>query len=428
MSAGVGIFVIFGALFLAVWLSEKIKINLGFLSLAFAVIIGCWFMGLSTNAVFAHFPITITMTFILGPFFFGYIRRVGLFDKIAHNTMAIFGNRPILLPLSVWVAGTVLCACGGMHVTGYVLGSIAYPIAMGIGLDPVIIAMAIWATAASFPWLDTTAVPRGLIELYDPSMVDRGTWQLCIIGIVLHLLYLGIVYFVFRPRNKLANNMAIEKLAFTPKEKKVLSVLIAFISLAAIPSIVNFAVPNPVTTWMSTNLNIYVLFIIGIIVLSFMDIEKADVVIKEDIPWSMVLLLVGTSILIGLLQDVGAVELMSQWLGSSVPSFLIVPFLLLVGGVLTMFANGLVAAQTLNPICMALAPAMNIPFLTLFQAMWKGTSGPNCSPFSTGGAMAVVMCPNEYKEKTIRRMIIISFAILIGQCLLGFTGFFNLFT
>lgn len=429
MSPLVGTILIFALLFFAVWLSDKIKVNMGLISLAFALIVGCVVLGLTPNQVFARFPITITMTFILGPAFFGYVRRTGVFDKLSQSIVYLLRGAPALYPFAVFIASTVLTACGGVLVSGLIIGSFAYPVAKKLRCNPLLIGIALWGGCFVFPWLDTSSVGLSLIAQFDEALVAPGGIALMMAGFPQRLGFLLLAWLVLKGYKVDASEIVFAPAEpYNATEKKGLYLVLGFVVFAAIPPIVNSFAPNPVTQWMAGYFGIYVLFTIGIFIFHAMKIANADDVMKEDVPWAMVILLIGTSMLMGLLNDVGTVEMISEVTsGLEVSPNVLMAIMALCGGIITIFSNGLVAAQTLLPLVSAVANGTGASFLPLFVAMYTGTNGPNLSPFSGLGANAVVMASNDVKDKLVKQMFICSFIVLIYQSILALLGVFTWF-
>lgn len=428
MNGVIGLILIFGALLISVYLSNKTKVNLGFFTMISALLIGMWIMKIPYNKVISYFPIPNTMVFILTPLFFGYIRRAGVMDKIGQNVLYKFRKKAWMVPIAVYLASLVITACGGLAVIGFVIGGLAYALALQCGIPTWFIALSMFCAMTQFPYLSTTQLYATIVDTHVPGLGQPMTYTLTAVCTVV-LLCVFIVGFIVSKSYKIGKDINLDLIKkpepYTPKQKKVLFILVAFIAMALVPSLINILVPNPVTTWITTNLSVYILCALGTCIMFCMDIDEPSKVVMEDIPWSMILMLAGTSMLLGLLNECGAIDVLTVFI-SGLPVNLVYAALAFAGGILTMFCNGIVTTQLLAPICLAVSTASGLSFAGFFCITVLGASGPAISPFSGAGASLIALCPNELKDKQSKQQLIIAFILLGAYTLLGLTGIFKL--
>lgn len=427
MNGVLGLLLVFGTLFISVYLSNKTKINLGFFTMISALLVGMWIMDVPYSKVISYFPISNTMVFILTPLFFGYIRRAGVMDKIGQNILYKFRKKAWMVPIAVYLASLVITACGGLAVIGFVIGGLAYALALQCGISTWFIALSMFCAMTQLPYLSTTQLYATIVDTHVPGLGQPMTYTLTAVCTVVLLCVFLVGFFVSKSYKAGANidlSLLKKPEPFTPKQKKVLVILVAFIALALLPSLINILVPNPVTTWLTTNMSVYILCALGTCIMFCLDIDDPAKVVAEDIPWSMVLMLAGTSMLLGLLNECGAIDTLSAFI-SNLPVNLVYAALAFAGGILTMFCNGIVTTQLLAPICLAVSNASGLPFTGFFCITVLGASGPAISPFSGAGASLLALCPNEIKDKQSKQQLIIAFVMLGAYTLLGLTGVFK---
>jgi len=433
MDAKLATLIVFACLLFSVLVGSKVKLSAGIIALFFAFFLGMNLFDLGTSDILDFFPTNIVISFIMGMCFFGYVRRAGVFEKISQWIIFVFRKNSMLLPFAIAMCSTILTAMGcDIVASTTIMAPIAYTVAIDLGYSPLLACVGIWAgtSAGAFPYLIiSTAVPRSIItELMGSAYVDITLWYKWITAFALNYFYVSLVYFFTGAHKQLkGKRMSVCKPEqFTGKEKKVLLVLCVYIFFMVMPSVVNMLHPNPVASWCITHINTFVLFGLGTVVLNTFDIAEGKEVLQEDISWELIVMISGTTMLLKLLTVAGTIDMIGSWIGNSVPEMLIIPLVFLCGAIMTMFTNANVALQTLAPLFFTVVEyAPSVPTIGTFVALWIGATGPTIAPFSTGGALALMMCPEAYKEKLMRQELVMAVLVaLIGLCI-SLLGWFN---
>lgn len=423
----IGMILIFGIVILAIVAAPKMKLNFGMFTMIAAFIIGYWFLGMGSAAILAYFPTRIAVTFILFTYMTGMIRRAGVFQGLADRVLYIFRNHTALIPWAIFLAAALVDGIGGGSLGALaVTGPIALSIAEAVGFSPVIAVMMVCVGAnIQFWWVQfASAVHMQLVaDNVGPGYEQTVLVYVLIASLVISLIGLVVTYVMFQGWKNNVKAAEVKKPEpFTAFQRKVLWVVIAFVVLIAVPSAVEVFTTTTVTAWMVSHLDMYVLAAIASFILTaILKVDDGEVVVKEDVPWSMILMLCGTSMLVGLLNDFGTIDYLSGIVANNVPTFLIIPALLLMGGILTMFANGLTVVQLLAPLIFAVAAQTGLPQLGCYVATYVATQGTSCSPFSTGGALALMNVTESMdKNKVMSQQLLCTVVILVAQTLTGF--------
>ena len=139
------------------------------------------------------------------------------------------------------------------------------------------------------------------------------------------------------------------------------------------------------------------------------------------IDWSTVLLVGGIITFVGVLQNMGAVDLLGQG-AESIGSPLIAAFVLcIVGGLVSAFASTTGILAALVPLALPLIAAGGVPGWALIAALGVCSAVVDVSPFSTLGATVVATAPTERKQRLTRllvkfgmSMVVIGPIVLVG--------------
>lgn len=431
MSPVLGLILIFGVIIVGVYLNTKFKINLGLICMSATFIIGYIFLGLNSGKLLGYFPTRIAVTIILFCYFSGMVQRVGVFEGIAKRIFWMFRKAPALLPFAIFVAAaTVNAAGGGTFAAMTVVGPIGFAVAEVAGFEPLLASVGVWAGAGIMWWwcqMSTPVILEHVGGAIGPEYGQAALVEFVVALLVLYILALVVIYIVFKGWKSNVKPEDIEKPEpFTPFQKRVLWVVLGYVVLISVPNIIQTFAPNTVTGWFSSHVDMYVLLAICNLIFTGMKIAKCETVIKDDIPWGLILMICGTSMLISLLSDFGTVDFLTNWIATSVSPFWIIPALLLIGGVLTLFSNGMTVLMVMAPMVFAVASATGIPQLGAYVATAVSGQGTSISPFSTGGALAMMNATkNMDRDALMRKQIGFTIFMLVLQVLLGVVGFFN---
>ena len=140
-----------------------------------------------------------------------------------------------------------------------------------------------------------------------------------------------------------------------------------------------------------------------------------------------VLVVCGMSMMINLAVETGIADLMGGWLGSNLPTMLVIPVIVLLAGLLSFITTGpAVIFPLFIPMFPALSAATGISVIALTAALFAGTGATGMSPFSQGGAMAITGCKDEkVRESLWSKQLIFAGIFLLFYIVFGFCGFFN---
>ena len=414
-----------------VFVAPKLKTEIGILMMLLAYIVGRWVYGLSTKDTAALLPADLFVIIVAVNLFFGYARKAGLTDGIVDRILYLTKGNTKLLPLMNIIADFLLTTLGaGAYGSAAILSPVVFTLVDTVGLNPLIgvASMFLGSSIGMWPWTEAGGIAISMVDM----MVEPGTgtatqlWSIVCALIVIGILYL-VLYFCTKEKVKVAHMDVKKPAPFTKEQKKVLTVLLIIIILLIVPMIINAIAPNPVTTWMTQYLEVRVLFLLGSLVLGLMKIANTRDVVA-GIPWGLILLLCGTTMFVKLSSVMGVDKTLINFISNSIPSWLVVPALLVVGGLIGMFVNGFVVLSTFLPMAASLAQIAGVSPFAIGLCLSICVVIPAFSPFSTGGAVCLMGCTNDaVREKLIPRQFLCSLALLFGMGLLGLTGFFKLF-
>ena len=400
------------ALLIAIVLSCTSRINVGVLSIAFAWLIGVYLAAMKPDAVAAGFPAALFVTLAGVTLLFGLAHVNGTLEGLAHRAVRLARGNARVLPLFFFAIALVLSAVGpGSILSVALLIPLAMPIGVEAGVPRLLTALMV-ANGANAGNLSPVSVV-GIIA--NTKMAEAGIvgheWNVFVANAVAHLLVGAIAYLLFGGRRLPGRRV-------TPP-----------------PAIAALTNPQRVTTmvvlaWMvavvvfSLNVGMAAFAAAAVLILLNMGDETAAV---RQIPWGVIIMVCGVSMLIAVLEKTGGMNLFSSLLAAiALPSTL--------NGTIA-FVTGLISSwsSTSGVVLPAFLPT--VPSLVervgggdplaVALSINIGSSLVDVSPLSTLGALCVATVgdPAEARE-LFRRLLIwgLSMTIvgaLIAQLLAG---------
>lgn len=166
----------------------------------------------------------------------------------------------------------------------------------------------------------------------------------------------------------------------------------------------------------------------GAILCGLLKLGDSRKVLVHHVPWSVILTVCGISMLLWLASDAGAMDLVTDILGSGVSQRLISLGLILVGGFLSFFTGGVtVVIPMLVPVALSVYGTQGGSLPLLVSSAALGGLVTAVSPFSTGGSLAASAMPEKgLRSKLINQQILAAFFGWGVFALLALTGLFGI--
>lgn len=396
------------------------KLNVGIVSIGLAFILGL-ISGVDTNVILSGFPSKLFMTLLGTMFFFCLLQENHTLELLSRKMVAVVGRKTFLIPIIIYVVSYVLSAAGPgaisvqsvmiifavslsvqMHASPILMGSMAILGAVGGTASPIALSGIIVTDLTKEMGMTGVAVP-----------VFTGVS-------VANLICAVILYIVFKGYKMTAEE--IDGKEELPKFNK--SQIICMIALLVlIVAVVVFRYDVGLVSFALA----FILLFFGIVN------EKAAI---KLIPWSVLLLISGVSILMAVTKELGGITLLSDLLASLMNQFTASPIIGLTAGLMSWFssANGVVL-PTLIPTAADIATNVggNVTALELIMAIVGGATVAGISPLSTGGSLILASYAQETNASDKEQQMIfgklfgVSFGAVMVVVIFALVGGFKLF-
>ncbi|MDC4581063.1 SLC13 family permease [Acinetobacter baumannii] len=389
------------ALAVSIGLGYKTKINIGFFTIAFAYLIGCFGMGLKPSEVIELWPVKIFFIILSVTLFYNFALANGALEKLASHLLYKCRKFPQFLPLAIFFAATIIAGLGaGFYTVLAFMAPITLLLCKKTNMNMIIGGMAANYGAlagANFMTSQSGIIFRSLMENTGISSQTAFSYSsgIFILTLIIPIAVLGI----YTLWNRKSNSIVIEDQKpepFDKKQKQSIFLIILMMSIVLVFPILHLVFPDVKTiSFLNSKIDIAFLAITFSLISLLMKLADEKKVIAL-VPWGTLIMICGVGILIALGVKLGIITTLSEWLANNVPVWVIPVLLCLISAIMSVFSSTLgVVAPTLFPIVPALALTSGLNPLVLFICIVVGAQSTAISPFSSGGSLIMASAPAD---------------------------------
>ena len=372
-----------GALALAIVLSCTSRLNVGLLALALAWIIGVYVGDLPLREVTAGFPVSLFLTLAGVTLLFAQAHVNGTLDIVAHNAMRLCRGRVGVVPIMYFVLGALLASAGpGNIATTGLLAPMAMATALKMRISPFLMAIMVGNGCNSgslSPLAPTGIIVAGLMERIGLPGMQLQTWGF---NLLAHAIVGFAGYLLFGGFKLLARADRVEVEAEPVQKLDRHQVL----TLAMIATLILGVIFGGFDIGMAA--------FTGAVALSLLRAADDGEAIKR-MPWGTIVMVCGVTVLIGLLEKTGGMQIFTDLLSSVATQATIVPFLAVVIGVVSAYSStsGVVLPAFLPTVPGLIENLGGGDALGIASTMNIAGHLVDVSPLSTIGALCIASIP-----------------------------------
>ncbi|HCA5285142.1 TPA: SLC13 family permease [Acinetobacter nosocomialis] len=389
------------ALAVSIGLGYKTKINIGFFTIAFAYLIGCFGMGLKPSEVIELWPVKIFFIILSVTLFYNFALANGALEKLASHLLYKCRKFPQFLPLAIFFAATIIAGLGaGFYTVLAFMAPITLLLCKKTNMNMIIGGMAANYGAlagANFMTSQSGIIFRSLMENTGISSQTAFSYSsgIFVLTLIIPIAVLGI----YTLWNRKSNSIVIEDQKpepFDQKQKQSIFLIVLMMSIVLVFPILHLVFPDVKTiSFLNSKIDIAFLAITFSLISLLMKLADEKKVIAL-VPWGTLIMICGVGMLIALGVKLGIITTLSEWLANNVPVWVIPVLLCLISAIMSVFSSTLgVVAPTLFPIVPALALSSGLNPLMLFICIVVGAQSTAISPFSSGGSLIMASAPAD---------------------------------
>lgn len=380
------------ALLLAILVSCTMKLNVGILSIVLAWIIGVYLGGMSVNEVIAGFPTQLFLTLVGVTLLFTQAQANGTLPRVAHHAVRLCRGNAGLVPILFFFLGVTLASMGpGNIATAALLAPMAMAVAGRMRIPAFLMALMVGngANAGSLsPFAPTGIIVNNLMNGMGLGGVE---WQTYLNNLLAHTAVAFAGYFLLGGWKLFRQNdsgeireEAAENLSFQARH---------WITLAVIGLLVISVIFFKVHVGMGA--------FAGAVVLALGQVADGTDSIRK-MPWSVILMVTGVTVLIALLEKTGGLDLFTDLLARTSTAESVTGMVAFITGLISVYSStsGVVLPAFL-PTVPGLAERLGADALAIASSMNIGSHLVDLSPVSTIGALCLASAPSTEDARAL---------------------------
>jgi Na+/H+ antiporter NhaD/arsenite permease-like protein len=383
------------ALLLVIAGSLTSKINVGILAVAFAWPIAMYAAGWNANAVMATFPSSLFLTLLGVSVLFGVAQANGTMAAVTRSTVRLLHGRSAALPLLFFLLAALISTAGPGAISTTALLA---PIAMGIAVRadmPVLLAALMVGNGANAGNLSPiSAVGMIVHSTMEKTGLTGHVWNVFAANFVAHALAALLAWTLFGgPALRRAEPRETDSDAspLTRRHWSTLGVLAVWI-IAVV-----FLKANP---GLSAFVGASVLILTGL---------GDDATSIAQVPWAVILMVCGVSVLIGVLEKTGGMDLFTTLLAQVATPDTVNGAIAGITGLISTYSStsGVVYPAFIPAVPGLVAKLGGGDPIQVALSINVGAALVDVSPLSTIGALCIAALPEGQDTKRLFRQLLL---------------------
>ncbi|GAB3520661.1 SLC13 family permease [Arthrobacter monumenti] len=440
MSAPVLSIIVLAAMFL---IATILPINMGALGFVGAFLLGAVFLGMETDDIIASFPGGLFLTLVGVTYLFAIAQNNGTIDLLIHWAVKLVRNRVAMIPWVMFVITAIITSVGAL---GPAAVAIMAPIALGFAakhkISPLLMGMMVvhGAQAGGFSPIAVYGV------IVNSIVADTGfeysPLALFLSSLIFNFLIAVVLFMVLGGRKLLSTRVGqmVERGAearmnasvghrisgtnraddakYDDSEAK------SDKSAGAAPAttdaksdkasqyttIAGLIILAIVALGLSIDVGFVSITIAVILALVFPKAQKGAV---DKISWSTVLLICGMLTFVGVLQEAGTIDYVSDGVASLGMPMLAALLICYIGAVVSAFASSTAILAALIPLAIPFLESGEVGAIGVICALAVASTIVDVSPFSTNGALVLANAPEGTDRDRFYKQILSYGAIVV---------------
>jgi len=382
------------ALVIAVGLSCTTTINVGILSLTLALLVGVYLGGMSPAAVLEGFPTDLLITLVGVTLLFSIAESNGTLARVTARAVRLCRGQVGLLPVMFFVLGLVIATIGaGATPTSALLAPPAMAVASRAGIP--LLVMAVMAGNGALAGTLSPFAPTGIVASGVMARIGLGgvEWQTYAYNAFAHAL-VGIGGFLvlgglrlFTRREGAAAGERREGVPVDSAEPDAGEMTTPhWLTLAGIVALIAGVAIFGVNVGMMA-------LVVSTLLILLRAVDEGEAI--HGMPWGVILMVTGVSVLIALLQETKGMDLFTAGLARISTPESIAPIVAFGTGVISVYSS---TSGVVLPAFLPMAPELaervgGLPPLPIAWSMNIGASLVDLSSLSTVGALFLAGAP-----------------------------------
>lgn len=398
------------------------KTNVGLVCMLFAVIIGK-LAGVPNGEILKGFKPNLFINLMGVTLLFSILNKNGTIELLAHKIVGLAGKNNFLIPVAVFLMGMGLTTIGpGSIPLLAIMPAFAIPLAKAHGYNPLM--LAIIGCSGCFGGRMSTITPEGILsfELLRQGGIDTALaqWPIYTAQLVSGAL-IALAAFVYY------KGYWPQKVQEAQEETESTFTGLQWLSLLGLLTMAVLVIA------FKQNVGLVCFSISAILLICHAAPEKQSL---KGIPWGVLLMVSGVSMLMNLVIKTGGLKLMISALSTLMNGYTAPAVMAATAGIMSLFSSGLgVVFPTLLPTVAELGQSIGVNPVELASMVLIGGTITGLSPISTTGGLIMATLMADETEGTDKKgeemklfmeLTVWALGILVVLTVLAGIGFYKL--
>jgi di/tricarboxylate transporter len=391
------------ALLVVIFFSLTARINIGVLAVALAWPIAVFLAGWKADVLLAVFPSSLFLTLLGVTLLFGIAQKNGTLDALANRAVRLCGGVSALLPMAFFILACLIATLGPGAIAATALVA---PLAMSVGARarvPAFLMALMVSNGGNAGNLSPFSAVGVIVQAQMlKAELANHEWQVFAANFAAHTLVALAAYLLFgglalirAPRAERTGNLATP---LTGHHWFTLATLLLWIA-----GVVFFKMNPGLSAFAAASM----LIIAGTV---------EDAVAVGSIPWAVILMVCGVSVLVGVLEKTGGMDIFTTLLSRITTPATANGMMAFVTGTISTYSS---TSGVVYPAFLPAVPGLveklggGVP-LEIALSINVGAAIVDVSPLSTIGALCIAALPAGDDPKVLfRQMLLWGFAMTV---------------
>ena len=385
------------ALLVAIALSLTSRVNVGVVAIAFAWVIGTTLAGLKPDQIAAGFPSSLFLTLTGVSLLFALAEMNGTLERLANRAVLLAKGNARAIPLVFFVIAFVLSSIGpGAISTVALLIPLAMAIRTRAGLSPFLTALMVanGANAGNLSPISAIGVVANT-KMAEAGLAGHGgkVWLASFLAhaLVSAAAYVALVSQQQRPPSEATTHGAPPVMELNRRHWLTIAIIVAWIVGVVV---------------LKLHVGMAAFAAAAVLVLARLADEQSAV---RQVPWGVIVMVCGVTVLIGLLERTGGMELFTSMLARLASPATVNGVVAFVTGLISSWSStvGVVLPVFLPAVPSLVAKVGGGDPLAVALSINVGGSMVDVSPLSTLGALCVAAVADPTEGRRLFRQLLV---------------------
>lgn len=423
---GVELISILGLLIMFI-IASTMPINLGILGFVAAYIVGNVISGMDVKDIFGVFPADLFIILAGVTYLFAIVQNNGTIDLITHWGLKSVRGNVGLVPWIMFALSTILTSVGTLGpATVAILAPVALRFAAQHNISPLL--MGIFVVQGSAAGSYSPINPIGVIVngVLEGRNLPSDPGQLFVNALIFSV-FVSLFVFILLGGVRLLKRKSTPE-SIVSADSEVAATATVEIGLTWYRGATLAGITLIVVLTLGFNANIgFTSFMVGLALAMMAPKEQSGVLAR--MPWSVILLISGVVTYVGVMEEIGTVDYLTDLIASVGNPMLASLAASYVGGVVSSFASTTGILAAILPIAAPILQDPTVSAIGVISAIAIASIVVDLSPFSTNGALLLANVQGVaervfFKQLLIFAVLVVAFGPAVAWFVFVFIGIF----